>query len=82
LDVSECKQKVMGCFQAWEDWTVYPNDFLINLQNIFLGLVPNTKVSYIYMKLKKIVLDFLTKINCITLKIRSKADFKSKSLNF
>lgn len=43
------QQKVMGCFQAWEDWTVYPNDFLINLQNIFLGLVPNTKVCELYI---------------------------------
>lgn len=55
----------MGCFQAWEDWTVYPNDFLINLQNIFLGLVPNTKVSYIYIKLKKIVLDFYLYMNAL-----------------
>ena len=30
----------MLCFRAWEDWAVYPNDYLINLQNIFLGLVP------------------------------------------
>lgn len=29
----------MGCFRAWEDWTVYPDPFLIKLQNIFLGLV-------------------------------------------
>lgn len=29
----------MCCFRAWEDWAVYPNDFLISLQNIFLGLV-------------------------------------------
>lgn len=32
------QQKVMSCFRAWEDWTVYPNEFLIKLQNIFLGL--------------------------------------------
>lgn len=30
----------MSCFRAWEDWAVYPNDYLIKLQNIFLGLVP------------------------------------------
>merc|ERR1719228_3159525 len=29
----------MSCFRAWEDWALYPMDFLIKLQNIFLGLV-------------------------------------------
>jgi U2-associated protein SR140 len=33
------KQRIMACFRAWEDWTIYPNDFLIRLQNIFLGLL-------------------------------------------
>ena len=33
------KQRVMNCFRAWEDWALYPMDFLIKLQNIFLGLV-------------------------------------------
>jgi len=33
------KQRVMTCFRAWEDWALYPMDFLIKLQNIFLGLV-------------------------------------------
>ena len=28
----------MLCFRAWEEWAIYPNDFLIQLQNIFLGL--------------------------------------------
>ena len=28
----------MNCFRAWEDWAVYPNEHLINLQNVFLGL--------------------------------------------
>uniref|UniRef100_A0A8D3E2T2 U2 snRNP associated SURP domain containing n=1 Tax=Scophthalmus maximus TaxID=52904 RepID=A0A8D3E2T2_SCOMX len=32
-------QRVMACFRAWEDWAVYPDPFLIKLQNIFLGLV-------------------------------------------
>uniref|UniRef100_A0A0B7ALJ1 CID domain-containing protein n=1 Tax=Arion vulgaris TaxID=1028688 RepID=A0A0B7ALJ1_9EUPU len=39
LKAEQFKQKVMNCFRAWEDWAVYPNDFLINLQNIFLGLI-------------------------------------------
>lgn len=38
------QQKVMACFRAWEDWAIYPNEFLIKLQNLFLGLVV-TKVS-------------------------------------
>ena len=33
------KSRVMNCFRAWEDWALYPQDFLIKLQNIFLGLV-------------------------------------------
>jgi len=32
------KQRVMNCFRAWEDWALYPQDYLIQLQNIFLGL--------------------------------------------
>ncbi|KAA0193641.1 U2 snRNP-associated SURP motif-containing protein [Fasciolopsis buskii] len=39
LKAEQLKQKVMLCFRAWEDWAVYPNDYLIKLQNIFLGLV-------------------------------------------
>ncbi|CAN9501450.1 unnamed protein product [Ophioblennius macclurei] len=31
------KQKVMICFRAWEDWAIYPEPYLIHLQNIFLG---------------------------------------------
>lgn len=27
----------MSCFRAWEDWTIYPEPYLIHLQNIFLG---------------------------------------------
>ncbi|KAL3219806.1 hypothetical protein MRX96_005573 [Rhipicephalus microplus] len=43
LKAEQFKQRVMSCFRAWEDWAIYPNDFLIRLQNIFLGLVPSTK---------------------------------------
>jgi U2-associated protein SR140 len=32
------KQRVMLCFRAWEDWAIYSQEFLIQLQNIFLGL--------------------------------------------
>lgn len=27
----------MSCFRAWEDWAIYPEPYLIHLQNIFLG---------------------------------------------
>lgn len=35
------KIRVMRMFKAWEDWTVYPRDFLSKLQNTFLGLAIN-----------------------------------------
>uniref|UniRef100_A0A672J6B7 U2 snRNP-associated SURP motif-containing protein n=1 Tax=Salarias fasciatus TaxID=181472 RepID=A0A672J6B7_SALFA len=38
LQCENFKQRVMSCFRAWEDWAVYPDPFLIKLQNIFLGL--------------------------------------------
>ncbi|KAL5968583.1 U2 snRNP-associated SURP motif-containing protein [Taenia solium] len=41
LKSEQLKQKVMLCFRAWEEWAIYPNDFLIQLQNVFLGLTPN-----------------------------------------
>ncbi|XP_058483040.1 U2 snRNP-associated SURP motif-containing protein [Solea solea] len=37
LQAEQFKQKVMGCFRAWEDWAIYPEPYLIHLQNIFLG---------------------------------------------
>ncbi|XP_060743646.1 U2 snRNP-associated SURP motif-containing protein [Tachysurus vachellii] len=39
LQSEHFKQRVMSCFRAWEDWALYPDPFLIKLQNIFLGLV-------------------------------------------
>lgn len=33
----------MNCFRAWEDWALYSGDFLIKLQNIFLGLIPRER---------------------------------------
>lgn len=32
------KVRVMRMFRAWEDWAVYPRDYLVKLQNTFLGL--------------------------------------------
>ncbi|XP_041865315.1 U2 snRNP-associated SURP motif-containing protein isoform X2 [Melanotaenia boesemani] len=37
LQAEQFKQKVMNCFRAWEDWAIYPEPYLIHLQNIFLG---------------------------------------------
>ncbi|XP_076454381.1 U2 snRNP-associated SURP motif-containing protein-like [Babylonia areolata] len=45
LKAEQFKQRVMACFRAWEDWAIYPLDFLINLQNIFLGLVPSKQAA-------------------------------------
>ncbi|CAF3852658.1 unnamed protein product [Adineta steineri] len=39
LRAEQFKQKVMSSFRAWESWAIYPSDYLIKLQNIFLGLV-------------------------------------------
>ncbi|KAG8580906.1 hypothetical protein GDO81_007472 [Engystomops pustulosus] len=39
LQSENFKQRVMACFRAWEDWAIYPEPYLIKLQNIFLGLV-------------------------------------------
>lgn len=39
------KQRVMNCFRAWEDWALYPQDFLIRMQNIFLGFVPTNNLE-------------------------------------
>ncbi|CAD6222317.1 GSCOCG00000910001-RA-CDS [Cotesia congregata] len=37
------KIRVMRVFKAWEDWAVYPREFLLKLQNTFLGLAINTE---------------------------------------
>ncbi|XP_076866924.1 U2 snRNP-associated SURP motif-containing protein-like [Brachyhypopomus gauderio] len=39
LQAEQFKQRIMACFRAWEDWAIYPESFLIQLQNIFLGLI-------------------------------------------
>lgn len=45
MKAEQFKQKVMHCFRAWEDWAIYPSEFLIKLQNVFLGLVPLNQQS-------------------------------------
>ncbi|XP_059207164.1 U2 snRNP-associated SURP motif-containing protein [Centropristis striata] len=45
LQAEQFKQKVTSCFRAWEDWAIYPEPYLIHLQNIFLGLSKAGKES-------------------------------------
>lgn len=45
LKAEHFKQRVMNCFKVWEDWTLYSSDFLIRLQNIFLGLTKQANES-------------------------------------
>lgn len=33
------KLKILSCVRAWEDWAIYPKEYLVRLQNMFLGLV-------------------------------------------
>lgn len=46
---AECfKERVLACCRVWDEWGVYPSEFLIRLQNIFLGLLSaNSRVSFI-----------------------------------
>lgn len=39
------KVRIMQIFRTWEEWAVYPRDFLIKLQNTFLGLPVHEKVD-------------------------------------
>ncbi|GMT32422.1 hypothetical protein PFISCL1PPCAC_23719 [Pristionchus fissidentatus] len=39
LKAEQFKQRVMNCFRAWEDVTLYPTEILIQCQNVFLGLI-------------------------------------------
>lgn len=47
----------MNCFRAWEEWAIYPEQYLIHLQNIFLGftkrdeeVIDKTKVRRIFIQ--------------------------------
>ncbi len=39
------KLKMLSCVRAWSEWAIYPNDFLVRLQNMFLGLVRATAAA-------------------------------------
>ncbi|XP_047130391.1 U2 snRNP-associated SURP motif-containing protein isoform X1 [Hydra vulgaris] len=32
------RKQVLSCLAAWQDWSIYPPGFLINLQNVFVGI--------------------------------------------
>ena len=52
----------MSSFRAWESWAIYPSDFLIKLQNIFLGLVRPKAVIVKYLFLIKIIFILIKRI--------------------
>ncbi|CAD6189059.1 unnamed protein product [Caenorhabditis auriculariae] len=45
LKQEQFKQRVIRCFQCWEDSAIYSVDKLIRSQNIFLGLIQTEKTS-------------------------------------
>merc|ERR1739838_176882 len=42
LRAEQFKQKILKLFRVWDEWSIYPENFLVLLQNIFLGLVTPT----------------------------------------
>ena len=47
------KVRVLQIFRAWEEWAVYPKDFLIRLQNTFLGLSAVVSIFSIFLKMDR-----------------------------
>lgn len=40
------KQKTLGVLGAWKEWTLYEDEFVIQLSNILLGIKPDTKKQH------------------------------------
>lgn len=40
------KQKVLVVLGAWKEWTLYEDDFVIHLSNLFFGLTTNSKKQF------------------------------------
>jgi len=38
LQAEKFRKQVLSCLAAWQDWAIYPPAFLINLQNVFVGI--------------------------------------------
>lgn len=47
------KHRIMQIFRAWEDWDIYPKEFLFKCQNTFLGLSVNEVNHKIFIQLYK-----------------------------
>jgi len=39
------RKQVLSCLSAWQDWSLYPPQFLINLQNVFVGLSTKQEIQ-------------------------------------
>ncbi|XP_047496387.1 U2 snRNP-associated SURP motif-containing protein-like isoform X2 [Penaeus chinensis] len=57
LRAEQVKQRIMQCCRAWEEWAIYPHEFLIHLQNIFLGLVKREPESEMEEEMLKCVMN-------------------------
>lgn len=44
------KYRIMQMFRAWEEWDIYPKEYLFKCQNTFLGLSINE------VKLKSVII--------------------------
>lgn len=57
---SKFQKQVSRCLSAWMDWAIYPPDFLINLQAIFLGQ-PGSNTGLFGVSIIKTVVVFTLK---------------------
>merc|ERR1740124_553517 len=39
------RKMVLSCLAAWQDWSLYPPNYLINLQNVFVGLETSKNIK-------------------------------------
>jgi len=39
------RKQVLSCLAAWQDWSLYPPQYLINLQNVFVGLTTTKAIK-------------------------------------
>ncbi|CAK9293338.1 unnamed protein product [Gordionus sp. m RMFG-2023] len=61
LKAEQFKQKIMSCLKAWEDWDIYPGDYICQLQNIFLGLQTdiNVRTNILYKRYQEPLLSLI-----------------------